>query len=71
VSSEQSSTTTLIEGVNACVSYGLPVIQGNADTDLKDYPSGAFDYVILSQTLQATRNPRRVLEELPRFQVVY
>ena len=54
-------------GVNACVSHGLPVIQGDADTDLKDYPSGAFDYAVLSQTLQATRDPRRVLHELVRI----
>src|ERR1700741_4825504 len=47
-------------GVNACVSHGLSVIQGNADSDLDDYPSDAFDYAILSQTLQATRKPRKV-----------
>jgi len=40
-------------GVSAAVAQGLSVIQGDADTDLKDYPSGAFDTVILSQTLQA------------------
>ncbi len=40
-------------GVNACVAGGLSVIQGDADTDLGDYPDDAFDYVILSQTLQA------------------
>ncbi len=55
------------EGVNACVGHGLSVIQGDADTDLADYPSGAFDFVVLSKTLQATRNPRRVLEELVRI----
>ena len=55
------------EGVNACVSQGLSVIQGDADTDLSDYPSGAFDFVILSQTLQATHDPRRVLEQLVRI----
>ena len=38
---------------------GLSVIQGDADTDLADYPDDAFDYVILSQTLQATRKPAR------------
>jgi methionine biosynthesis protein MetW len=54
-------------GVNACVSHGLSVIQGDADTDLKDYPSDAFDYAVLSQTLQATRDPRRVLQELVRI----
>ena len=48
-------------GVNASVSQGLSVIQGDADTDLKDYPSEAFDYVVLSQTLQATRDPKGVL----------
>ena len=52
--------------VRAAVSHGLPVIQGNLETDLKDYPAGAFDYVILSQTLQATHNPRAVMEELLR-----
>ncbi len=40
---------------------GLAVIQGDADTDLADYPDDAFDYVILSQTLQATRQPKWVL----------
>jgi methionine biosynthesis protein MetW len=54
-------------GVNACVKQGLSVIQGDADTDLKDYPSDAFDYVILSQTLQATRRPRQVLMHLVRI----
>lgn len=54
-------------GVNACVSHGLSVIQGNADTDLDDYPSNAFDYVILSQTLQATRDPHRVVAQLVRI----
>jgi methionine biosynthesis protein MetW len=48
------------EGVNSCVSKGLAVIQGDADTDLADYPDDSFDYVILSQTLQATRQPRTV-----------
>ena len=47
------------EGVNECVAKGLAVIQGDADTDLADYPDDAFDYVILSQTLQATRQPAR------------
>jgi len=54
-------------GVNACVRRGLSVIQGDADHDLKDYPSDAFDYVVLSQTLQATRQPRRVIEQLVRI----
>lgn len=54
-------------GVNAVVSHGLSVIQGDADTDLIQYPDGAFDFVVLSQTLQATRNPRDVLLELVRI----
>jgi methionine biosynthesis protein MetW len=54
-------------GVNSCVRHGLSVIQGDADRDLKDYPSDAFDYAILSQTLQATRNPRDVIENLVRI----
>ena len=53
-------------GVNACVANGLSVIQGDADTDLRDYPDDAFDYVILSQTLQATREPREVLRQMLR-----
>lgn len=54
-------------GVNDCVAKGLSVIQGDADTDLADYPDDAFDYVILSQTLQATRQPRKVLEHMLRI----
>ena len=54
-------------GVNACVARGLSVIQGDADKDLKDYPSDAFDYVILSQTIQATVNPKDVMEEMTRI----
>ncbi len=54
-------------GVNDCVAKGLFVVQGDADTDLVDYPDDAFDYVILSQTLQATRQPRRVLEQMLRI----
>jgi methionine biosynthesis protein MetW len=54
-------------GVNACVTQGLSVIQGDADSDLDAYPTGAFDVVVLSQTLQATRQPRRVLETLMRI----
>jgi methionine biosynthesis protein MetW len=54
-------------GVNACVRNGLSVIQGDADSDLAAYPSDSFDYVVLSQTLQATRNPRTVIEQLVRI----
>jgi methionine biosynthesis protein MetW len=55
------------QGVNDCVAKGLSVIQGDADADLVDYPDDAFDYVILSQTLQATRQPRVVLEHMLRI----
>jgi methionine biosynthesis protein MetW len=54
-------------GVNSCVAQGLSVIQGDADADLIHYPDLAFDYAILSQTIQATRNPRHVLEQLLRI----
>ena len=54
-------------GVNACVARGLSVVQGDADTDLADYPDGAFDFVILSQTIQATQNPRDVLANMIRI----
>src|SRR3984893_16416962 len=55
------------EGVNDSVAKGLAVVQGDADTDLGNYPDDAFDYVILSQTLQATRHPRQVLEHMLRI----
>jgi methionine biosynthesis protein MetW len=55
------------KGVNDCVAKGLSVVQGDADVDLADYPDDGFDYVILSQTLQATRKPRKVLEEMMRI----
>jgi methionine biosynthesis protein MetW len=54
-------------GVSAAVAQGLSVIQGDADTDLKDYPTGAFDTVILSQTLQATYEPKTVLANMLRI----
>ena len=54
-------------GVNACVRHGLSVIQGDADRDLDAFPNNAFDVVVLSQTLQATRQPRHVLEALLRI----
>lgn len=56
-----------MEGVRDAVTQGLSVIQGDADMDLDDYPAAAFDYVILSQTLQATREPRAVLENMLRI----
>ncbi len=53
--------------VNACVSQGLSVIQGDAETDLKDYPSEAFDYVILGLTLQSMHDPREIVTEFLRI----
>jgi methionine biosynthesis protein MetW len=53
--------------VAACVARGLSVIQGDADTDLADYPDAAFDYAVLSQTLQTTRRPDLVLDQLLRI----
>jgi methionine biosynthesis protein MetW len=55
------------KGVNECVARGLSVIQGDADSDLVDYPDEAFDFVILSQTLQATHRPRLVVEQMLRI----
>lgn len=52
--------------VAECVARGLSVIQGDADSDLAEYPDAAFDYAILSQTLQTTKRPDLVLEELLR-----
>ncbi|BAI73920.1 methionine biosynthesis (plasmid) [Azospirillum sp. B510] len=56
-----------MDGVRQCVAHGLSVIQGDAETDLKDYPADAFDYVILGQTLQAMRQPRDVLGMMCRI----
>jgi methionine biosynthesis protein MetW len=55
------------EGVSACLARGLAVMQGDADRDLDYFPAGTFDYVILSQTLQAVLRPRHVLGELLRI----
>jgi methionine biosynthesis protein MetW len=55
------------ERVNACVARGLSVVQGDADRDLFDYPDEAFDYAVLSLTIQATRQPMAVLEQLMRI----
>ncbi len=52
--------------VALCVARGLSVIQGDADADLADYPDASFDYAVLSQTLQTTKRPDLVLEELLR-----
>lgn len=54
-------------GVSACLARGLAVVQGDADRDLDNFPAGAFDYAVLSQTLQAVLRPRHVLGELLRI----
>ena len=53
--------------VQECIYKGLPVIQGNAETELYQFPDQSFDYVVLSQTLQAFYNPDNVLKELLRI----
>jgi homoserine O-acetyltransferase len=55
------------DGVHLSLAHGLAVIQGDANTDLAEYADGAFDYVILSKTLQAMSDPRAVLEHLVRI----
>lgn len=55
------------EGVGACLARGLSVMQGDADRDLAEFPADAFDYAILSGTLQAVREPRKVLCDLTRL----
>ena len=52
--------------VQICISKGLPVIEGNAESDLQQFPNLSFDYVILSQTLQAFYNPEKVMDDLLR-----
>lgn len=53
--------------VTRAVAHGLPVMQGDADSDLMHYPDGAFDYVVLSRTLQAVERPREVLRQMLRI----
>lgn len=53
--------------VTRAVAHGLPVMHGDADHDLADYPDGAFDYVVLSRTLQAVERPREVLRQMLRM----
>ncbi len=53
--------------VSAAVTRGLAVVQGDADSDLADYPDNGFDYAILSQTLQTTKRPDIVLDHLLRI----
>ena len=55
------------QNVQECIYKGLPVIQGNAETELYQFPDKSFDYVVLSQTLQAFYNPDKVLKELLRI----
>ena len=54
------------EKVQECIAKGLTVIEGNAEKDLKQFPDKSFDYVVLSQTLQAFLSPELVLNELLR-----
>ncbi len=53
--------------VQNCIAKGLTVIEGNAEEDLKQFPDKSFEYVILSQTLQAFLNPEKVINELLRI----
>ena len=55
------------KNVQECIYKGLTVIQGNAETELYQFPNQSFDYVVLSQTLQAFYNPDKVLKELLRI----
>ncbi|MEK9690510.1 MAG: methionine biosynthesis protein MetW [Pelagibacteraceae bacterium] len=54
------------EKVQKCISKGLTVIEGNAESDLQQFPNQSFDYAILSQTLQAFLKPETVINELLR-----
>ena len=53
--------------VQNCIAKGLTIVEGNAEEDLKQFPDKSFDYVILSQTLQAFLNPEKVINELLRI----
>lgn len=53
--------------VKKCISKGLSVIEGNAETELGQFPEKSFDFVILSQTLQAFYQPENVLDQLLRI----
>ena len=54
------------ENVQECIKKGLTVIEGNAELDLGQFPNKSYNYVVLSQTLQAFLNPEKVLYELLR-----
>jgi methionine biosynthesis protein MetW len=56
-----------MQAVTQAVTHGLAVMQGDADTDLATYPDNAFDYVVLSRTLQAVEKPREVLAQMLRI----
>ena len=56
----------LKNNVQKCIGKGLTVIEGDAEKDLSQFPDGSFDFVILSQTLQAFLNPEKVISELLR-----
>ena len=55
------------ENVKECIAKGLSVIEGDAETELSQFPDKAFDFVVLSQTLQAFYRPENVLEQLLRI----
>lgn len=55
------------QGVKDCLSRGLSVVQGDAEKDLHLYPDGSFDYVILSQTIQAMHRPDHIIDEMLRI----
>ena len=55
------------DNVQKCIQKGLTVIEGNAEMDLQQFPNNSFDYVILSQTLQAFLNPEKVINDLLRI----
>lgn len=55
------------DNVTAAIARGQSVVQGDANRDLADYPDDAFDYAILSQTLQTTERPDKVVDELLRI----
>ena len=55
------------DNVQKCIQKGLTVIEGNAEMDLQQFPNNSFDYVILSQTLQAFLNPEKVISDLLRI----
>jgi len=53
--------------IQNCIAKGLTIIEGNAEEDLKQFPDKSFDYVVLSQTLQAFLNPENVIDQLLRI----